>query len=63
MDDATKYKRSYFRNSEDCTAEALDNFLMKIKNTGLLTKFLRCDNAGENITLLEVCDIEMIYTA
>ncbi len=30
---------------------------MRIKNQGHLTKFLRCDNAGENIALLEVCDI------
>ncbi len=30
---------------------------MKIRNKRHLTKFLYCDNAGENIALLEVCDI------
>ncbi len=51
VDDATRYKWSFFRNSKDCIAEMLDNFLMRITNQGHLTKFLRCDNAGENIVL------------
>ncbi len=65
VDNATRYKWSYFIRTKDELVNTMGRFLIKkLNNHGI--KYLRCDNAGENMKLSNVCDrygIEIEYTA
>ncbi len=65
VDDATKYKWSYFVCAKDELAQEVECFINKKLNKHEV-KYLRCDHAGENKKLLEICDkygIKIEYTA
>ena len=55
MDEATKFKWSFFvKNKSDLTGEVI-KLLRQLKTNGIETKFIRCDNALENKSLDDFC--------
>ena len=48
VDEATKFKMSEFLETKDELQEYLLKILTKIQCSGYKTKYLRCDNGGEN---------------
>ncbi len=65
VDDATRFKRSYFVKSKDGLGDMIQKFIDPHANEYQI-KYLRCDNAGENQILKEICGkcgIKMEWTA
>ena len=67
VDDFSRKKWSYYLKSKDDIAKPLKTLLDKIKGNGWPCKYIRCDNAGENVKHVENLandyGIEMEYTA
>ncbi len=64
VDDATRFKWSYFVRSKDEILDTVEKFLIKKLNKHDI-RYLRCDNAGENKKLSDVSDkygIQIEYT-
>jgi len=67
VDQYTGKAWSYFVNKKSLLASIADALLTTLKSAGYVVRFLRCDNAGENMTSLSiVCTtqgIQIEYTA
>ena len=66
MDDATGFKFSFFLKQKSETAGKVTELIKHLKEYKV--KFIRCDNAGENLKLEEACKkegfgIKFEYTA
>jgi transposase InsO family protein len=48
VDDYSRMKWSFFRKNKSDIGEALEGFLVLLSGLGYATKYLRCDDAGEN---------------
>ncbi len=48
VDNCSRMKWSFFRKKKSDIGQALDGFLTQLRGIGYETKYLRCDNAGEN---------------
>ena len=48
VDEATDFKWSYFLKSKDETSECMSSLLNELQQKGIVVKYIRCDNAGEN---------------
>ena len=48
VDDYPRMKWSFFRKKKSDIGQALDGFLTQLRGIGYETKYLRCDDAGEN---------------
>jgi hypothetical protein len=51
VDDATSFTWSYFLVKKSDTTQAMLSFLNMIYSVGVTVKYIRCDNAGENLSL------------
>ena len=59
MDDATGFAFSYFLKKKLETAGKIVSLIKHLKATlNYQVKFLRCDNAGENVSAEEACEEE-----
>ena len=58
VDDYTGKSWSFFVKKKSQVASKIEDLLTKLKTAEYVTKFLRCDNAGENVSGLTklVCD-------
>ena len=48
VDDYSRMKWSFFRKNKSDIGKALEGFLVLVSGLGYTTKYLRCDDAGEN---------------
>lgn len=60
VDEATNMKWSYFLKSKDGQVSVLIGLIKTLKNNGKEVKYIRCDNAGENVALKHRIDDEGI---
>jgi len=58
VDEATDMKWSYFLRKKSNQVKVLMGFLKQLINSGYNIKFIRCDNAGENVALKQQVDNE-----
>ena len=58
VDEATSMKWSFFLKSKDSQVALLIGFIKTLQNQNKQVKFIRCDNAGENISLQQALDSE-----
>jgi hypothetical protein len=58
VDEATDMKWSFFLKKKSNQVPVLMGFIKKLFNSGYNVKYIRCDNAGENISLKESIDKE-----
>ena len=58
VDEATDMKWSYFLASKKQQVSVLVGFIKKLKEIGQPVRFIRCDNAGENLSLKKQLDSE-----
>jgi hypothetical protein len=58
VDEATSMKWSFFLKSKDSQVALLIGFIKTLQNQNKQVKFIRCDNAGENISLQQALDKE-----
>jgi hypothetical protein len=58
VDDNSRRKWSRFISNKSDIAEVLRPILLKNKKAGFACKFIRCDNAGENLKHLEILGLE-----
>ena len=67
VDDYTRKSWSYFGKKKNQLGEKVGNLLDILKGAGIAVKYVRCDNAGENMKQLQaMCEtrgITMEYTA
>jgi hypothetical protein len=67
VDEHTGKSWSFFTKKKSNLSVIIDNFLIKLKAADFKVRFLRCDNAGENLrALVSVCDshgVTIEYTA
>lgn len=68
VDEATNMKWSYFLKSKDGQVSVMMGLLKTLQSNGKQVKYIRCDNAGENIALKNRIDddglnIEFEFTA
>lgn len=52
VDEATKYKWSYFLKHKSDTAHSIYTFLSKMNEENHPVQCIRCDNAGENVSMM-----------
>ena len=55
MDDCTDFLWSYFLKEKSDLAKTIMNLLLDLKQKGIIVKYIRCDNAGEHLTLQQQC--------
>jgi len=55
--EATDMKWSFFLRSKGAQVPLLVIFLKELKEQNKTTKFIRCDNAVENLSLKKKCDV------
>jgi hypothetical protein len=58
VDEATSMKWSFFLKSKDAQVPLLVGFIKNLQEQGKKVKYIRCDNAGENISLQQSLDNE-----
>ena len=68
VDEATKFKWSYYLRKKSDQVEVLTGLSKKLKNKGKTVKMIRCNNAGESKALEKECEkqglgVEFEYTA
>jgi hypothetical protein len=69
VDDATSYTWSYFLAQKNHVAKTMLSFLNMLHSLSIQTRYIRCDNAGENVSLEKqlknyphLCHIRFEYT-
>lgn len=68
VDEATNMKWSYFLKSKEGQVSVIIGLIKRLNNDGKTVKFIRCDNAGENVALQnrieeEGINVSFEYTA
>ncbi|GAX17144.1 hypothetical protein FisN_UnNu082, partial [Fistulifera solaris] len=66
VDDLTRKAWSFFVDKKSKIKDVMEKFLDKLSGCGVEVKFVRCDNAGENDKMKEMCEkkgITMEFTA
>lgn len=68
IDEATGFAFSYFLKRKNETAQIVVNLIKHLHTKGKTTKYIRCDNAGENLATERLCNqqglgIDFEYTA
>ena len=58
VDEATSMKWSFFLKSKDAQVQLLTGFIKNLQEQGKPVKYIRCDNAGENLSLQQSLDNE-----
>ena len=58
VDEATSMKWSFFLKSKDAQVPLLTGFIKNLQEQGKNVKYIRCDNAGENVSLQQSLDNE-----
>ena len=58
VDEATSMKWSFFLKNKDAQVPLLTGFIKTLQNQNKKVKYIRCDNAGENISLQKALDAE-----
>ena len=56
VDEATSMKWSFFLKSKDAQVPLLTGFIKNLQEQGKNVKYIRCDNAGENVSLQQSLD-------
>ena len=60
IDDATRMCWSTFLKQKSDTCERVIRFIKNLRAQNYPVKYIRCDNAGENQTLQQQCDREIL---
>jgi len=55
LDEATGFIFSFFLHRKKDTAQIIVDLIRHLRTKGKLTKFIRCDNAGENLATEKLC--------
>ena len=58
VDEATDMKWTFFLKNKDDQVKILVNFVKNLKEIGKKVRYIRCDNAGENLSLQKAIDDE-----
>ncbi|MCP3667476.1 MAG: DDE-type integrase/transposase/recombinase, partial [Gammaproteobacteria bacterium] len=56
VDDATRFRWSFFMKDKSCLSNIMTTYLTTVRQQGHSIKFIRCDNAGENLGLKRICN-------
>ncbi len=54
VDDATRFRWSFFMKDKSCLSNIMTTYPTTVRQQGHSIKFIRCDNAGENLGLKRI---------